>query len=304
MAAGDTFLSRCLEFYGSALPNHRGKWWVHRRLRQLLGIHSSGERDVVRLGLRWRLDPADYVQEELFWLGRKDFWEIHHILRLLPRGGVACDVGANFGYYSLMLAARGGCSAVYAFEPNPTNFARLQRNIELNGLQGQIHAHRVGLSDVPMAARMEERTGNSGMACIRADAVDGPEVSLITLDDFCAKQGLDRLDFIKIDTEGFEPHVLRGGMETLARFKPLILIELNPSTLAHQGTTVAPVVQLLRECGYAFHEIRRHKLVRMLEPERQDPDEYINALCVPEARKASVEEANSRASERQGASAS
>lgn len=288
MAVGDTFLSRCLEFYGSALPNHRGKWWVHRRLRQLFHIHTSGARGVTRMGLHWNLDPSDYVQEELFWLGSKDRWEIHHILHLLPRDSVACDVGANFGYYSLMLASQAGCSAVHAFEPNPTNFARLQRNIELNGLQSRIHAHCAGLSDVPTAARMEERSGNSGMARISADAVDGPEVSLITLDDFCTQQGLTRLDFIKIDTEGFEPHVLGGGMETLTRFKPLILIELNPPMLARQGATVASVVQPLRDCGYAFYAIQRQRLTPMPKPEQQNPDEYMNALCMPQPEEAAL----------------
>src|ERR1035437_2766170 len=108
---------RILLFYGVNTPNHPRKWWVHAHLRTLFRTAPVGEFEVERNGLRWRLNPADFEHENLFWLGGMDKWDIYHMNTLLLPGSVFFDVGANFGYYSLNVTQtlKGQCR-VYAFE--------------------------------------------------------------------------------------------------------------------------------------------------------------------------------------------
>src|SRR5271157_5173518 len=125
-----SLLERTLLFYGTRLPNHPRKWWLHDRLRRMSGVAVDQDIEVVRDGLRWLLNPSDFEHAGLFWLGSKDPWDLYHLRRLAGPGCVFFDIGANFGYYSLALAAALDRQCrVYAFEPNPKTYARLLRHI-------------------------------------------------------------------------------------------------------------------------------------------------------------------------------
>src|SRR5262249_14747784 len=115
-------LARLLEFYGTRL-HHRGQGRIHMMLRRILKPDLNADFDVTRGGLHWRLNPSDFVQADLFWFGRKDYWETHHLRKLLHPGSVLFDVGANIGYYAITLAAAlGNACRVYAFEPFPSTY--------------------------------------------------------------------------------------------------------------------------------------------------------------------------------------
>ena len=266
---------RFLEFYGTKL-HHRGQWRVHAWLRRALRVNLGEELEVARSGLRWRLNPSDYVQADLFWLDSKDPWEIYHLTKMLSRGSVIFDVGANFGYYSLKLASilDGNCS-VHAFEPVPSNFERLSANISLNSLQNCIRARRIGLSDREGTASMSVRSENTGAAHIIGN---GGDIVLSTLDRYCDKERIESLALIKIDVEGFEPLVLRGGAATIQRCRPIILLELNPPTLKRLGYVPQDVVHILSGFGYELF-VPRHKRLEKLE-ELPSGDDYINVFCM------------------------
>lgn len=275
----DSLRFRALELYGTRI-SHRGQWFVHEKLRELLRVSVDGDLNVVRDGLQWVLNPSDHQQSGLFWLGAQDYWDIYHIKKLLKPGDIIFDVGANFGYYSIILssALHKQCS-VHAFEPNPPTSVRLLRNIELNNLADVITIHRIGLSDAEGTGRMIERPDNSGAATIDTTQQEGNAI-LTTLDSFCKMHGIYRINFMKIDIEGFEERLLLGGTESLKRLKPTIFIELNPPTLARENSSVERVADLLRHSGYKLYASQRRKLL----PMRRLPqgDEIVNAFCFPE----------------------
>jgi FkbM family methyltransferase len=227
-----------------------------------------------RNGLRWVLNPSDYAHEDIFWLGELNRYEIYHILRLVPPDAVIFDIGANIGYYSLTLAHQlGSRASFYSFEPNPPTLARFQRHIELNHLSN-IHLQNVGLADHEGSAHVVERSDNSGAATLR----EGGSIQLVTLDGFVERHGVERIDFMKVDIEGFEQKMLAGARRTLARLRPIIQIELNPPALAKAGSSVPAVVEELRQAGYQLFEVNR----RRLEPLRALPsgEDFVNAWCV------------------------
>lgn len=233
--------------------------------------------EVTRGDQRWRLNPSDFVQADLFWLGRKDYWDIRHLRRLIPRGSVLFDVGANFGYYAITLATalRNECR-VYAFEPFPPTYECLGINISLNDLAGTITAHRLALSDQQGAANMSIRvSGNSGSA--RLDN-SGQSIISTTLDVFCNTHRIDQLDFLKIDAEGHEERVLRGAAQTIQKQRPLILIELDRPLLRDAGSSVECVVSLLHAYGYSLHVAHRDTLVPL---KTLPADVVVNAFALP-----------------------
>jgi FkbM family methyltransferase len=277
----NSFAFKFLEFYGTRI-SHRGQWWVHAKLRKWLQADVNAELRVVRDGHQWLLNPSDFVQTEFFWLGSREAWDVFHAKALVRPGCTIFDVGANFGHYAITLAgATGRTCVVHAFEPFPPNTERLRTNVGLNHLDQIVHIHQMALSDSITSRTMTTRADNSGAAHLNEDG-EGCLVEVTTLDSFCVEQGIARLDFMKIDVEGQEEKLLRGGGETIRKFGPVIQIELDPPKLLRAGSSVDRLVSLLADLRYDLLVPERTKLVPLRELPR-GPD-YINVFCFPKAR--------------------
>ena len=279
--ANQSLLFRLLLFYGIRFPYHRGKGWLHGRLLKLFNIHVDEEFDVVREGLHWRLNPADFVQADVFWLGRKDFYDVFHLRYLLQPGHVFLDIGANFGYYSVVLGSgrRNQCT-LHAFEPNPATLRRLRYHVEVNGLNGTVRIHDVALADRVGEAALDTSAANSGRANVVAPDTAATPVKLTTLDTFCDEKQLTRLDLVKIDVEGFEERLLLGSRQALRRWQPVLLIEIDPPRLREKGSSAERVMALLREQGYHFFVSQRRSLQPLLNPP-EDENAHLNVFCFP-----------------------
>jgi FkbM family methyltransferase len=203
---------------------------------------------VVRNGLSFELDISDYM-EWLIYFGI-EVEPREPLLRLARSGDVVIDVGANVGEVALLLAHRVGASGrVLAFEPHPAIHERARRNLELNRL-GQLELVRRGLGAEPGHATLAiPVSSNRGGTRISA-AGEGLEIEITTIDRFVAERALPRVDLIKIDVEGFEHHVLRGGRATLERHHPRLFVEVDDDNLRAQGTSARELVGLVEELGY------------------------------------------------------
>jgi FkbM family methyltransferase len=264
-----------LLWYARHVPYHPYKQQISKRLRQIFQISLSGEYIETRGGLRWAMDAGDYTQQDLFWSGAKDAGEIREALHSMPKGAVMFDLGANFGYYSITIASalQGDCR-IYAFEPNPSTMDRFKRNVALNGTRG-LHLLDAGLSDAPGHALVVETQAHSGAAYLRQTSLSG--VPMTTLDLFCEQNEIDRLDLVKMDIEGAELRALHGGIATFKRFRPALLIELNPETSEREGYSVRDVVVFLEDLGYQVHTVRGH--TRITRDRLPQSGYFTNAIC-------------------------
>lgn len=261
-------------------PPHRGRHSVVRTLQRWVKPRT-GERIERRDGLQWSLNLADFASRELYWYGCVDQWEIHHLLRQAPSAPRMCvffDIGANMGYYSLKLAKEiGPRFEAHAFEPFPATFERLERNISLNGYRGNINAHRVGLSDVAGVAGFDVTPKNSGAVSLTEAAAGVDTTPTITLDEFCEREGM-LPDLVKVDVEGFEARVLRGGRKALSEYRPPMVMEFMPPNLRAKGSSPEEVRDLLESFGYRLLEIDRDRLAPLAR--LPQGDEVTNVLCV------------------------
>lgn len=211
--------------------------------------------------------------------------EAYTLSRYVPEGGVAFDIGANYGQYTRVLAACvGGKGRVHAFEPARTTFRCLQRNVRLLRLRNVrtwnvALGERTGEADFYLPVKEPGRYGHAtaslappqGRALVESVNVD-------TLDSFCAREGIGRLDFIRCDVEGAEGAVLRGGINTLARFRPVLLFEVHPSMMAAMGDEVEEFVSLVRRHRYEMFRLEGNAL----RPVKGTPE--LNVYCFPDER--------------------
>jgi FkbM family methyltransferase len=165
------------------------------------------------------------------------FWEMWltiFIARHVRPGMVAVDVGANFGYYTLILADLvGETGHVYAVEPNPAAAHALRRSIGLNGAAGRttVIEAAAGAADgnqlLLFAPHGEPKNATIIASQDQVSATSGTvyPVSQIAVDTIAAEQG--RIDFIKIDAEGAEEGIIAGALKTLERDKPHLVLEFN-----------------------------------------------------------------------------
>lgn len=212
-------------------------------------------REVERLGLKLTLDLSDLVDWAIFF-GLVD-GGLERLYGHAQPNDVVIDVGANNGMVSMRLAQRVGVRGrVLSFEPHPGNFRRLEHNLSLNDLP-HVSAFHLGLGeDSGQAAMLSVDKFNLGMHRIVPDRSDGAQpadmIELTTLDSVCERHGLDRLDWVKIDVEGYELKVLRGGLRALEELRPRLFVEVDDAHLRDQGDSADALLGELDRLGYGM----------------------------------------------------
>lgn len=174
----------------------------------------------------------------------KDFLE--QFRQYIPAGGVVVDVGASLGDYTATFSEMVGPDGkVIAFEPNPPTFECLEHNTI--GL-ANVAIFSVGLGALAARVKVILDTNNIGASRLEYDS-DG-EVAMQTLDG-CIRY-VSRIDFLKIDAEGWEPLILDGAAKTIEAYRPVMLIEVNTWPLGKLGFTAEDVFSRLDALNYIF----------------------------------------------------
>lgn len=164
---------------------------------------------------------------------------------------VVLDIGASMGSFTLLPVIHCGAQVI-AFEPNPDVFDILARNVWLNHIEDRVTLMPYAVSDVTGTAALQvpEHKGLSGFSTLgdmlRVGSYAPIQVKTCHLDGLY----LGRIDLIKIDTEGAELLVLRGGENTIKRFMPDILLEYCAENTRQFGYEPEELIELLCSWGY------------------------------------------------------
>lgn len=170
-------------------------------------------------------DKRDYIQQRIIVI--KNFYE-DDILRAMEtyidQNSVVIDIGSNIGNHVLYFGKILNAKKIYAFEPQKEVFNILKRNVELNELTNKVNIYNLALGSKTSSATIDYDGGlcnNLGMTSIKED--ENGLLKIEKLDDVIID--VKKINFIKIDVEGFESDVLKGASLTIQKYKPTIWIE-------------------------------------------------------------------------------
>lgn len=239
-------------------------------------------------GVKMIIDPSldKGVELSLFETGTYEKGTIQLLKKYLKPGSVFIDIGANIGLMSVIaseLVEENG--VVYAVEANPATVSILQANIELNNCKN-IQLLPVALSDEKgIALLFENWEVNRGGASLisQSDGQKGVEVTMERLDDLFDENTAVHL--VKIDVEGFEPQVIRGGMNWFRKQVPVFIIEVSEKREKETGPSPLEIMELVKTIGsYRFYKQkgtkeRRGKLIE-IKTEEELP-KHDNIICIP-----------------------
>ncbi len=226
-------------------------------------------------GRRYRFDPtraAGWLYSVPF-SGTFERKETDYLKGFVRPGWVCFDVGACFGWYSILFSrAVGATGRVYAFEPVTPNYACLKENVILNESSNVVLENRA-LGDEK--GRLQLYLPHEGVSASfrphgRQANCQVIETEATTLDEYVSRQRIERLDFLKADIEGAELLLLKGGMQTIERFKPTLLLEVQAHSTRLFGYKPEEVFALLDGLGYRGFFVREDGALAPVEKAAQD----------------------------------
>ena len=232
------------------------------------------------------LDRHDSLNLSVF--GQFEPLETETIRARVKPGHVVVDIGANIGYYTLIMAQKAGAAGrVFAFEPDPANCAILRQNVEENGYKNV----------TVVQAAVADRTGKARLYLSASDQVDhrlygsgksreSVEVDCYRLDDYFGDTNT-HVDFIKMDIQGAEGAAAAGMRGLLARSENAVVItEFWPFGLKSFGTDPGEYLAALQKLGFTLSELNETE-GRLLPADPADllkrfvyeKENFTNLLC-------------------------
>jgi FkbM family methyltransferase len=236
-------------------------------------------------GVALRVDPADWMHRIFIrravkrrigrFIGRPyrtdDYLSLAYRTLEAIENPVIVDVGCNIGATALPIAARFPAGKIIAIDAHPVPLARMIANVRLNAL-ANVRVIAAAISDQCEPARIYTCATNSGGSRLsgfegrtdvgEAMVCDDITVPAITLRQAMSAQNIDQCDLLKIDTEGFEVHVLKslGNWLSPQRVRAVVC-EYGPEGLRSAGSTGWEMVSLMQFAGYSCRDLHSQKSI-------------------------------------------
>jgi FkbM family methyltransferase len=230
-----------------------------RFVRRLQGKGDIAE--VTRRGIRWKLDLREGIDLSIYLQGQFEPSTARAYAKIIKPGQTVLDIGANIGAHTLRLAELvGNEGTVIAFEPTEYAYRKLTTNLSLNPKLG----HRVVAEQVMLGREdvKDYKTEIYSSWTVVGQANRHPKhlgelkstsgASMLRLDSYLAHRGNPKVDFIKLDVDGYECEVLAGAESILKRDKPTICLELAPYVLEERGASMDQLIEILVANNYRF----------------------------------------------------
>jgi FkbM family methyltransferase len=231
----------------------------------------------------------DEISDGIF-CGSYEADELRMLLNLIKihkeKNVIFLDIGANLGFYSIILGKlfeKNGLNyTVISIEPSPREFDRLKKNIEVNNLKNVI-LKDIAISDFNGKSKFfitKNKTGLSSLEKPEEDQSLQILVKTMKLDDFLKEIKIEKVDIMKIDVEGAELKVLKGGAETLKKYKPLLMIEVSDKRTWKFNYKAQDILNFLKNNGYKFFIIKNSYLKDLEEKNFYDD----NVFAIPDEK--------------------
>ena len=186
-----------------------------------------------------------------------DFYDIDTLVKQLPAKPLIIDIGANAGYFNVMLFSKIKDATVYAYEPIPVNYELFKKNISLNaGLEKKIHLFNKAVTGSPIESVelfMEHDTDNTVIASIYSDFDQQNKYSIkvpaISLQEIISSNGFNKIDLLKVDCEGSEYPIIYET--TPAVWSKIDRLTIEVHNLDNEKRNATYLGQFLQQQGFA-----------------------------------------------------
>ena len=254
------------------LPTTKIKIILARTLYLLVTSFVGKEKRIIeRNGILYEVDLSEGIDLSLFLFGNFQKHVIKNRFFSLSKDSIIFDIGANIGTMTLPYAKSIPNGMVYAFEPTHFALAKLRKNLNLNPALKK----RVKVINMFASKKTEASPRIKAFASWKVDSKKDKNVHPIhwgsakstsgvkstTLDKFCIKNTIRKIDLIKIDTDGHEPEVLDGARKTIAKFKPVVIFEASEYTIKDKGITSRIYLDFFKKLNYSLFDIQRKKMI-------------------------------------------
>jgi FkbM family methyltransferase len=276
------FLKRFYVFISLALKRFFREYLV---LKWLSFFSNNGEIIKTVQGSKMVLDLKDIgISRELALYGVHEKNSTAELKRLIKPGMKIVEAGANVGYYTLIESRMVGDSGyIYAFEPSPYNIAKLKRNIEINNIKNaEMIPKAVGANNgvekfyISSKSNLSSFIDRKDVNKILYEDKGGKviDVDVVRLDDFLKDK---KVDYIRMDVEGFEKEILEGLRETLKNDPPkYMFIEIHCDLLHERNSFGREILMFMKGFGYevrkSFYRGHDYPVVSSMDELLNHPD--------------------------------
>jgi FkbM family methyltransferase len=225
--------------------------WLRRLYIKLFYYVVRGKKVCASIeGITYELDLSEVIDTSIY----LEIYEpdvVGAIEKYCRPGWNVLDIGANIGAHTFRLAKKVGPEGrVFAFEPTDFAFGKLIRNISLNDVNN-IFPFKIALSDVNLK---NQRINYRASWLTQGGRANGLSlVDFERLDDWCLRNHVDEINFIKIDVDGNEYSILQGGIKLIEKCKPMLLMEVVGP---HFDNKARNPFKILKDIGYRFWDTR------------------------------------------------
>ena len=237
------------------------KIFIAKILSRILTFFISKNQNVTRNSIKWCLDLNEGIDLSIYLFGtsEKKIVNLRKIFTNKNESLTILDIGANIGSVSLVIAKMFKNSKIFAIEPTNYAFNKLSNNLEMNkDLINRVNTRQIFISNdkKPQKVWSSWNFDNSNEKHQKhlGTLKEIKDNSYLKLDEFVEKEKLAKVDFIKLDVDGYELDVLKSGEKFLKINKPIIFTEIAPYLYPEFGYNCHELIKFLKELNYNFFD--------------------------------------------------
>lgn len=246
--------------------------------------------------IKIKTNQTNYVTKLIFWEGYLNFEYTKIFIRLIKKVNIFYDIGANIGYYSLLAGMENKSVKVIGFEPATGPLFYFRENISINNFKnikaealalshkkGEITFYEIKSKKYKYLKHNLAGENNAGSKTTKRNFVPNV-VKTTTLDQYVTDAGENKIDLIKIDTEGTEHLILENATSVLDQMKPIIICETLFSTIEVE------LEQIFKAHNYEFYNHTGNSLTKVESIIREEDDGVRNCFFVHPSKYHLIEE--------------
>lgn len=243
-----------------------------------------------------KTNQTNYLTHLLFWEGYQNFEYTDIFIKLIKKMDVFYDIGANIGFYSLLAEMENPKIKAVAFEPASGPLFYLKENVKINNFKnivvedialsektGEIMFYEIRNKKYSYLVHNLAGESNAGSNTVDRNFVP-ISVKTITLDQYVSDVNQDKIDLIKMDTEGTEHLILEHASVVLDQMKPIVICETLYNTIEQE------LQDIFRKFGYEFYNHTENGLKKVKSITRKDDDGVRNCFFVHPSKFSMIEE--------------